>query len=260
MIMFCVNIFAQKNFEGEIIYKNVSKFNSKKNDLIKVFLKSNKMLVSNEFKDNEEPIYTLYDFEKGKSFVTIPNDSVVIIAALMESPFKEIIDSSKRNEIILGYNCLSTSYKVYAPMSNYISSIDVFFSNKLLFVVPKNMRLITPPFIFFNDSCISIGVIMKTNKMSESDLKNIDLEYKAITIQEKILDDTLFDIPKYFKEKSAIEYSKEIMERFNKVSEDFGNTNKEIKATMNKMLDLIKQKQNTQTKSTKKKILKKKSV
>ncbi len=260
MIMFCGSILAQKNFEGEIIYKNVSKFNSSKNGSLKVFLKGNKMLVSNEFKENEEPIYTLYDFEKGKSFVTIPSDSVVITAALMESPFKEMIDSSKRNEVILGYNCLSTSYKAYAPMSNYISSIDAFFSDKLLFTAPVNMKFITPPFIFFNDSSISIGVKMRAAKMPGTDLNNPDLEYRAIQILRKELDDILFEIPKYLKEKSAVEYSKGLMERFNKVTEDLGSTNKEIKASMKKMLDTIKQKQNTQPKTSKKKVLKKKSI
>jgi hypothetical protein len=260
MIMLCGNIFAQKSFEGEIIYKNVSKFDTSKNGIIRVFLKGNKMLVSNEIKSNDIPTYTLYDFEKGKSFITIQSDTVVITNALMESPFKEIIDSTKNGEFILGYNCLTTSYKVDAPMSNYISSIDAFFSNKILFRVPVNMRFITPPFIFFNDSCISVGVKMKSNKMPGADLKNIELEYKAFVIQERILDETLFEIPKYMKEKSAIEYSEDLMERFNKVTEDLGSTNKEIEASMKKMLDTKKQKQNTQPKTSKKKILKKKSL
>jgi hypothetical protein len=258
MIMFCGDIFAQKNFEGEIIYENVSKFNSSKNGSIKVFLKGDKMLVSNEFKENEEPIYTLYDFEKGKSFITIPSDSIVITTALMESPFKEILDSSKRNEVILGYNCLSASYKAYAPMSNYISNIEVFFSNKLLFIVPKNMRFITPPFIFFNDSCISIYAKIKANKIPEFDLKNIDLEYKATKIKEKILDETLFDIPNYLKETSAIEYSNEIMRKFKHVSEDLDKSNEEITSKNKRLIEELKQITNPQPKISKKKILKKK--
>jgi hypothetical protein len=261
MIIFCVNTFAQKNFEGEIIYKNVSKFDTSKNGIVKVFLKGKKMLTSNEFKENEEPIYTLYDFEKGKSFSPIPTDSIVIFSLLMQSPFNEIIDSSKSNELILGYHCLKMTYKISMPMNTYFSSIDALFSDKILFNVPLNMRSIYPFFILFHDSSTSLDVKIKVNKLPESNNKDVELEYKAISVNNSLLNDSIFEIPKYLKEISTLEYSKLLIEKVSKISKDLGISPKDLKDITDKAVEKFnkQQKEVVLSKKTKKAILKKKS-
>jgi hypothetical protein len=191
------NVFAQKNFEGEIIYKNVSKFDTSKNGIIKVFFKGNKMLISNEIKKNDLTIYTLYDFEKRHSYISIPSDSDVMRTEIMESPLIKLKDTISNSENILGYNCIKSTFKAPIYSKDYISDINAFFSDKLKFKIPFDNKFITPlAFVFFNNN-ISLGIKFKAINMRDLNLKNVEIEYKVISIEEKILDKTLFEIPCY---------------------------------------------------------------
>ncbi len=226
LLAFSIKIYCQKNFEGEIIYKNISTFDKQKNGFIYAFLKGNKLLLSNEVKKDEIPIYTLYDFNIGKSFVKMEGDSMVVSSNLIGSYFVEQKDSTIRKRKILTYDCYEKEFATNLSFSKNIKNIKTIFSDKIIFKVPIKMRFISPPIIFFNDSCISLATKITSDNLLKN--KNIEIKYQAVSINNNLLSDSLFEIPKYLKEISITEYSKILMGKVNINLQKLGVSEKDM--------------------------------
>lgn len=236
--------YAQQNFEGEILYKNESSNDTTKNEL-KIFLKDKKMLLINDVESTGESII-LYDFIKGFSYLLMAQDSVAVYSKLSASPFLSKKDTLATFENIAGYRCNKTSYTIYQPMNEYVESIDGWFSNKIIFKIPDTSKFIIPPFIFFNDSSISLKVkIIAKNPLPGSE-KTGSVTYVAQSIIKKDLADSLFEIPAFMSIISQRAFSQQIMKKFKEIDFKLNETEDQLNIKMEifdkKLIEINKQK------------------
>ena len=236
--------YAQQNFEGEIIYNDESSHDSTRNKL-KVFLKGKKMLVINDAATNNESV-TLHDFVNGLRYILIPIDSLAVYSKLTANPFFCKKDTTTTFENIAGYQCEKTGYKVYQPMTEYLESIDAWFSNKIIFKIPDTFKFIVPPFIFFNDSSISLKLeIVAKNTLPGSE-KTGSVTYVAKSIVKKDLADSLFEVPAFMRIISQPAFAQEIMKKFKDIEFNLNEINDQLNIKMDvfdkKLIEINKQK------------------
>ena len=224
-LLCCSKIFAQKNFEGRIIYNMYPAEDSLNKKKMIVYLKENKIFIEYPVKDFSKP-NSLYDFNEGRAYMFV-GDSIVTYLKLARNIFP--FAGSERNSTnmflkIAGRPCYKRSSIINAPMNNYFDKIENWFTNEIFFKVNDSFNFIVPPVLFFSGVSISLktNIILNRNNAPRSN----DIIVEAVEIVEENIPASKFEIGKYKRIISLEAYSKELLEKFKAIDGELKNKNR----------------------------------
>ena len=216
-----MSIHAQENFEGKIIYKSDATGMEIPDISVEVFIKGHKMFLRRIPKENKLLAqYCLYDFQKAIWYNFHYEDSIVVSGNLEQLVhLKKNADEATNNDTtsINSYMAKKEMYQIMGSINPGYQKIEAWFSKELLFKVPDSIQTIPNILAIFNSNSISLKVLVSMKGHSENLNDSAKILTYASEINKMSLDDSLFEIPSYFKIMDNDTYLQTLLRKFQKI-------------------------------------------
>jgi hypothetical protein len=242
LILIC-KCFAQKSFEGHIVYETYFKAKDSSAKFMDVFFKDEKICITlaTDSKKSYKPTVFIYEFKKGISYDINIEARIILSDSLkkkyLASPFTydSITNSSKE---IKEFNCIKYNVLKVSERNPYLKNISSWFATDLKFPVQDSFRFIQP-FFFLNGRTFSLETEIV---MAGQNQINDTISIRAVTIENKNIDDSIFQLDKSYVIKDVNEFQKEMMLKFTppKIITNDPKKNKRVEPATGKLKKTVK--------------------
>jgi hypothetical protein len=196
-------LIAQKNFEGKIVYE-LSESSGRENGTIEAFFRNQKVKAHIIDKSKSQPQDDIIiDLTNGKIYyLDLLNKEYSVDSVLSDKvqAFPQIEKDISKNKYILGYSCKGYSgVHNYNPKPEDQKTFTTWLADSLFFIFDKKYSTNDMIPLFGNGENIAMGFDMEMNM----DSKIFLFTAKPISVEEKLLHDSLFLIPLNYQLKNS---------------------------------------------------------
>jgi hypothetical protein len=210
--------FGQNNFEGHITYNAVRGTKDSSIKFMDVYFKKDKLRIDLTKDSVDETKFSqyIYDLKKGIYYEISPEKKLIVTNSLKEAiPYGLFTYDLQPglSKKILGHYCEGYHITSHLFKSTGLIDIKAWFPNDIKCYVPGGLQYINPR-IFFNKEAFSLEVQIITDSEDIEAEEKDTLSIKAVSIENKIIADTVFQLNKKFTVKTLRQYQKEHVIKF----------------------------------------------